>query len=101
AAQAGACCAGFTLLRLPYGVAALFEQWLAQHYAERKEKVLGRIREVRGGKLNEARFGSRMRGEGVQAQLIRDVFHLAVRRAGFPEHTPELSIAAFRRPGGT
>jgi DNA repair photolyase len=98
ARDAGATFAGLTLLRLPLGVASLFENWLEQHFPERKEKVLGRIRDIRGGKLNESRFGKRMRGEGVWADLIRNVFELHRTRLGFGER-PELSIAAFRRPG--
>jgi DNA repair photolyase len=100
AANAGAAYAGFTMLRLPYGVAELFEQWLQRHFPSKKDKVLGRIRETRGGKLNDARFGSRMRGEGVFAQTIRDVFVLARRKAGIGEHAPSLSTASFRRPSG-
>jgi DNA repair photolyase len=101
AAEAGARCAGYILLRLPYGVADLFDQWLTRHFPERREKVLGRIRAVRRGRLNDARFGSRMRGEGVQAQLLRDWFRLACRQAGLDKPFPVLSTAAFRRPGGT
>jgi DNA repair photolyase len=101
AVRAGARFAGFTALRLPYGVAGLFERWLGQHFPDRKEKVLGRIREMRGGKLNDGRFGSRMRGEGPFAELLRDVFLLACRRAGIAGRGPRLSAAAFRRPGGT
>jgi DNA repair photolyase len=99
AAEAGAKFAGRTILRLPYGVADLFETWLTQHYPERKDKVLGRIRDMRGGKLNEAQFGKRMHGEGVIAKSIDDLFVLARRRAGLDQYRPELSAAAFRRPG--
>jgi DNA repair photolyase len=99
ASQAGARYAGFVLLRLPLGVAALFEQWLEQHFPERKDKVLGRIREVRGGRLNDGRFGKRMRGEGALAEAIKKIFTLACRRAGIAGRGPELSTASFRRPG--
>src|SRR5262249_52096006 len=101
AAEAGARHAGFVMLRLPHGVAGLFEQWLAQHFPERKEKVLGRIRDMRGGRLNDGRFGSRMRGEGPMADMVRSVFRLACRKAGIAGRGPGLSTAAFRRPGGT
>ena len=101
AAAAGARYAGYVLLRLPLGVAALFEQWLERHFPEKKEKVLGRIRSLRGGRLNDPRFGSRMRGEGVLAETIRQMFALARRKAGIMGPGPELSTAAFRRPGGT
>jgi DNA repair photolyase len=98
AAAAGARYAGLVPLRLPLGVAGLFEQWLEVHVPERRSKVLGRIREMRGGKLNDARFGSRMRGEGVYAQHLRALFHAGCRRAGLSADWPELSVAAFRRP---
>jgi DNA repair photolyase len=100
AAAAGATSAGYVTLRLPHGVGPLFEQWLEQHFPERKEKVLGRIRELRGGKLNDPRFATRMRGEGVFADLIADVFALGCRKAGFSGQRMKLSSAAFRRPPG-
>jgi DNA repair photolyase len=100
AASAGACFAGYQILRLPGAVAPLFEQWLERHAPEKKDKVLGRIRSIRGGKLNDPRFGSRMRGEGVFADQISQMFHVACRKVRLPEDGPELSTAAFRRPPG-
>jgi DNA repair photolyase len=100
AAKAGARFAGKTVLRLPYAVAPLFEDWLGRHFPERKEKVLNRIRALRVGKLNNAEFGSRMKGEGIFAGQISQMFHVACRKAGIPENGPELSAAAFRRPEG-
>jgi DNA repair photolyase len=100
AADAGAGFAGYVLLRLPHAVAPLFEQWLQMHFPDRKDKVLGRLRQLRGGRLNDARFGSRMRGEGPLAEAVRSLFHLARRRAGMRRGGPALSTAAFRRPGG-
>ena len=64
AARAGARQAGYTMVRLPLGVAELFQDWLGRHYPDRKDKVLGRIRGVREGKLNDVRFGVRMRARG-------------------------------------
>jgi DNA repair photolyase len=101
AAQAGARSAGYVMLRLPYAVAPLFEQWLGQHFPDRKEKVLGRIKSLRSGKLNDPRFGSRMSGEGIWAETIKNLFHLASKQAGIRGRSPDLSTAAFRRPGGT
>jgi DNA repair photolyase len=101
AARAGARYAGFVMLRLPYAVAGLFEDWLGRHYPNHKDKVLGRLRQMRGGELNDGRFGSRMRGEGVLAQQIRALFKLARRKAALDRPFPELSTASFRRPGGT
>ena len=98
AAQAGAKAAGYTTLRLPHGVGPLFEQWLEQHFPDRKDKVLHRIRAIRGGKLNDPRFHSRMRGEGLFAEQIRSLFALACRKAGIDGRGPALSTAAFRTP---
>ncbi|MEW6297641.1 MAG: PA0069 family radical SAM protein [Thermodesulfobacteriota bacterium] len=97
AARAGARFAGHTIVRLPYGVADLFSQWLATHYPDRTHKVLSRLRAVRRGKLNDGRWHTRMRGEGVFAQSLHALFALACRRAGLPAHGPQLSTAAFRR----
>jgi len=101
AKDAGAGGAGYVLLRLPLAVAPLFESWLDQHFPEKKSKVLGRIRSLRGGKLNDSRFGSRMRGEGELADVLKDMFTLACCRAGFQGRGPELSTAAFRKPDDT
>jgi DNA repair photolyase len=98
AAEAGARWAAYVPLRLPLAVAPLFEDWLVRHYPERKAKVLGRLREMRGGKLNDARFGHRMRGHGPYAEQIRALFHAVCRRAGLSHARFPLSTAAFRRP---
>ncbi|MEK7686014.1 MAG: PA0069 family radical SAM protein [Verrucomicrobiota bacterium] len=100
AAQAGARFAGYVLLRLPYAVGPLFERWLEQHFPQRKEKVVNRIRAMRGGKMNDLRFGKRMRGEGIFAEQMSQMFHAACRKAGLADKGPELSAAAFRRPAG-
>lgn len=99
AARAGASFAGYVALRLPFAVKSIFEQWLGQHFPERKEKVLNRIRALRGGKLNDPHFGARMRGEGIFAQQISALFRLACTRAGISEHRPELTTKYFRRGG--
>jgi DNA repair photolyase len=100
AAGAGARFAGYVMLRLPGAVAEVFEDWLARHAPERKEKVLARIRSLRGGRLNDPRFGSRGRGEGPFADQVRALFETGMRRVGLPSERPRLSTAAFRRPGG-
>jgi DNA repair photolyase len=101
AAEAGASFAAYVPVRLPYAVRPLFEDWLARHFPERKDKVLNRIRSMRGGELNDARFGSRMRGEGLFAEHIAQLFSISCRRAGMREgRFPKLSTAAFRRGGG-
>lgn len=100
AAAAGAKFAGSVPVRLPLAVAPLFEQWLARHYPDRKDKVLNRIRSLRGGKLNDSNFHTRMKGEGIFAEQIAAMFHLAVRKAGLDNPFPKLSTASFCRPGG-
>jgi DNA repair photolyase len=98
--EAGALSAGYVLLRLPYAVSPLFQKWLEVHAPESKEKVLHRIREVRGGKLYDSRFKIRQKGEGVYAEQIKNLFTISRRKVGYPTSTPELSTAAFRRPQG-
>ena len=98
AADAGAVWAGMTPIRLALSIAGLFEQWLTDHFPDRKDKVLNRIRSMRGGKLNDPRFGNRMRGEGIWADQLRAVFQLAKRQAGILGDFPKLSAAHFRRP---
>jgi len=100
AKAAGASWAYKEVLRLPLTVAPIFQEWLERNFPDRKEKVLGRIRSIRGGKLNDPRFGSRMRGEGIFADQISQMFHIARRKVGLPEDGPELSTASFRRSGG-
>jgi DNA repair photolyase len=98
AAQAGARSAGYTIVRLPLGVAGLFDDWLGKHFPDRKDKVLDRIRAMRGGRLNDARFGVRMSGEGNAAIMISQIFRGACRRAGLNLHPWPVTAAAFRRP---
>ena len=100
AAQAGATEARYVMLRLPGAVAGIFTDWLESALPERKERVLSRIRDLRGGRLNDSRFGIRGRGQGVFAEQIRALFHGARRRAGLGGSGPELSTTAFRRGGG-
>jgi DNA repair photolyase len=99
AAAAGARRAGYVMLRLPGAVAGLFESWLEEHFPDRKDKVLNRVREMRGGKIYDSSFGSRMRGEGVFAEQIRTTFETFRRRYGLDQRLPDLSTASFRRPG--
>src|SRR5690348_2182642 len=100
AAKAGAKSAGHVTLRLPHAVAPLFEKWLETHFPDRKEKVLNRLRAMRGGKLYDSKWGERMRGGGIFADQIDQLFEVARRKAGLAERGGELSTAAFRRPGG-
>ena len=95
--KAGAQFAGYVVLRLPWAVAPVFERWLDEHFPDRKEKVLGRIRSMRGNKLYDYRWGKRQEGEGIFAEQIGTMFDIAKRRAGIGDR-PQLSTAAFRRP---
>ena len=97
AAKAGAQFASYTIIRLPLTVAPVFVGWLENHFPERQEKVLGRIRSMRNGKLNNTDFGSRMRGEGPFAQQIDHMFQVSCRRADLNRTRTDLSTAAFRR----
>lgn len=100
AKKAGASFAGHSLLRLPLGVKDLFAAWLDEHAPDRKSKILNRVLEVRGGRLNDPRFGSRMTGEGVYAEQVAALFRHALKKAGLAEEGPELSTASFRIPPG-
>jgi len=96
--EAGAQFAGYVIVRLPWAVAPLFEHWLDEHFPDRKQKVLGRIRDIRGGeKLNDGSWESRMSGTGIFSAQIAKMFEVSCRRAGIRDR-PKLSTAAFRRP---
>jgi DNA repair photolyase len=99
ARDAGARFAGMIVLRLPHGLKQLFGDWLERHHPERRERVLSRIRDVRGGRLNDTRFGARMRGEGLYARQLQDLFELQRRRVGLDAPPHVLSSEHFRRPG--
>jgi len=98
AREAGASSATFILLRLPHGVATLFEEWLDRCWPDRRAKVMERIRDTRGGRLYDARFRVRGRGEGEYAGQIRALFSTTASRLGLDRRPPELSSAAFTRP---
>ena len=98
----GASSAGYVMLRLPNELTELFRDWLLAHFPLKAEHVLALIRQLRGGRTNDARFGTRMRGEGDLAALISQRFQLAVRRAGLDgERRLELDTTAFCRPAPT
>jgi len=101
AAQAGAQFAGHTIVRLPYSVSDLFIGWLDAYYPDRKHRVLNRLRAMRRGKLNEAQWHLRMKGQGAFAEVIHSLFTLACRKAKLATRGPRLSTAAFRRPDTT
>ncbi len=100
-ARAGARFAGYVLLRLPHEVEPIFEEWLQAQYPLKAAKVLSLIRQVRGGALNDAQFGSRMRGSGPLAALLAQRFATACRRHGFTrESEAALDTSRFRVPEG-
>jgi DNA repair photolyase len=81
-AEAGATSASYIVLRLPWEVAPLFKDWLAAHFPDRAERVMGRVRDMRGGKDYDADFAKRMKGEGLWADMLSQRFHKAARRLG-------------------
>jgi DNA repair photolyase len=98
AAAAGAGRAASMMLRLPHELGALFEQWLREHYPSRAERVLNLLRESRGGRLNDPRFGHRMRGQGPYAELLSARFKAACRRYGLnDEREAGLDTGSFVR----
>jgi DNA repair photolyase len=101
AKDAGTKFVGYSVVHLPFGVKDIFESWIKQTYPDRADKVLNRIREMRGGKLNDPRFGFRMRGEGVYAEQIQKLYAAAKKKAGFEPSTLKLSLEHFRVPGKT
>lgn len=99
ACEHGAASAGYVLLRLPHEVAPLFRDWLQAHVPARAEHVMSTIRQARGGKDYDARFGQRMRGQGAYADLLARRFGLACRRLGLDRRTvPELDASRFVPP---
>lgn len=99
AADAGAERAGYVMLRLPYEVKTLFRAWLEAHYPQRAAHVMSLVHEMRGGRDNDPRFGTRMRGEGAYAELIARRFRVACRRHGLPRaETRTLRTDLFAPP---
>ena len=96
--DAGAQFASYILLRLPLEVADLFAAWIEAHRPERAARVFSLMKQSRGGKIYEAKFGKRMRGSGPYAELLEKRFELACRRIGFREDHVALDTTAFRRP---
>ncbi len=88
-------------VRLPHAVGPMFEAWLETHFPDRKPKVLKRVREMRGGELNDGRFGKRMQGEGKRADHLHELFHVAVKKYGLNTERMTFNAEAFRRPGDT
>ncbi len=96
AREAGATSAFSIVLRLPWEVNPLFQQWLQQHVPERAARIMARVREMRGGKDNDSRFGSRMTGQGLWAELLRQRFVKACAALGLNRKRVELDLSRFR-----
>ncbi len=97
AADAGAEFAGRVVLRLPFAVAPLFEDWLGRHFPDRRDKVLNQVRDLREGRLNDPNFGARMTGTGPAAERIAQLMDVACRRAGIAGQWPQLTTENFRQ----
>ncbi|HEX4890316.1 MAG TPA: PA0069 family radical SAM protein [Alphaproteobacteria bacterium] len=98
AKKAGAQSAGFVMLRLPLEIKTLFREWLVNEFPDRADKVMSLVRDVRGGRDNDAAFHSRMRGQGPYADMIAARFQIAVRRIGFSMSVRKLDVTQFRIP---
>lgn len=101
AAAAGAGAAGYVLLRLPLEIRDLFVEWLAQHFPDRKERVMKLVRETRGGRDYESAYGLRQRGRGVYAEALAKRFKIASKRLGLNGEgrgSWDFDCALFRRP---
>jgi len=100
AREAGATTISYTLVRLPHQVAPLFREWLDVHFPQRASHVMSLIQQMRGGRDNDPRFGSRMKGEGLFADLLKRRFELTRKRLGFAsrEERVELRCDLFQPP---
>ncbi len=98
AAAQGAQSAGFIMLRLPGEVKDIFREWLLRHYPDRVSHVLNLVRDMRGGRENDPRFGSRMKGEGAYATIMQQRFEKAAKRYGLDGKRPALRLDHFRKP---
>jgi DNA repair photolyase len=101
ARDAGAVGAHYVVLRLPWEVNPLFQQWLQAHFPDRAQRVMNRVRDLRGGKEYDSDFSKRMHGEGIWADLIRQRFTKAVERlgmGGLRSRFDKLDVTQFRRP---
>jgi DNA repair photolyase len=97
AAQAGALSVHYTVVRLPWEVKPLFEEWLMHHVPDKAARIMARVRELRGGKDYDADFSLRMKGEGIWAELIAQRMRKAAARHGMGRRVIELDGSAFDR----
>ncbi len=98
ASDAGAATAGYILLRLPLTVQPVFEEWIRRTHPNKADMVLGRIKQTRGGSINDSTFGQRMTGTGEIADQIRRIFRLFKRKLGLDHPLPPHNCDDFQRP---
>ena len=98
AASRGAVSAGYTIVRLNGSIAAIFEDWVKKQFPDRADKVLGQIASVHGGRLNDSRYGTRMRGEGEIATVINRLFKMSTKRYMPGRGLPDYDLSIFKRP---
>jgi DNA repair photolyase len=98
ARDAGAVSAFSVVVRLPWEVNPIFQRWLDEHAPEKAARIMARVRDMRGGKDNDSQFGSRMTGQGLWAQLVRQRFEKACARLGLNRQRHELDVSQFRPP---
>ncbi len=98
--EAGAQSAGYIILRLPFKVKDLFQDWLTQHFPDRREKVLNRIKSMRDGKLSNSNFGERMSGKGEYYDQIKQSFNIHAKNLNYNQSTSKLSTDFFKKPYG-
>ncbi|WP_266168646.1 PA0069 family radical SAM protein [Dyella subtropica] len=102
AAEAGARCAGYTVLRLPHELKQLFREWLALHAPQRADHVMSLVQQMNGGRDYDSNFATRMRGQGVFADLLRRRFEVACRKHGFGRARElQLDLSRFTPPRET
>ena len=97
ASELGAEYAGFILLRLPYSVKDLFVNWLSNEFPQKANKIINRIKDIRGGKLNNSEFGKRFSGEGEFAETIKSLFAISCKKYGLNKRDYQLSVQNFRK----
>jgi len=99
AANHGADCAGYTIVRLNGAIADIFKDWIHKNFPDRAEKVLHHIQDAHGGQLSDSRYGKRMSGEGNMIRSINQLFKMSVKKHLSGRTRMEYDLTAFRRPG--
>ncbi len=98
--EAGAVAASWIMLRLPREVAPLFQEWLADAFPDRAERVMNRVKDTQGGKAYDPEWGKRLTGQGLFSEMIKRRFDIEVKRLGLARELPPLRTDLFQRPAG-